>query len=57
MFTQAEIDRHNDIIACIRGYKEFIAGLVSWAFETELFFGVKREDVRTFGWVFLTPDL
>ncbi|KAF8962913.1 isoprenoid synthase domain-containing protein [Flammula alnicola] len=37
----------------IRALKDCIAGTIHWAYETELFFGKKGGEVRTFGWVFV----
>jgi hypothetical protein len=37
----------------IRALKDCIVGTVHWAYETELFFGKKGGEIRTFGWVFV----
>ncbi|KAF7305466.1 hypothetical protein HMN09_00799300 [Mycena chlorophos] len=38
----------------VRGLQDCIAGSLNWAYETELFFGTKGDDVRQYGWVFLS---
>ncbi|KAJ6632405.1 isoprenoid synthase domain-containing protein [Mycena sp. CBHHK59/15] len=37
----------------MRGLKDCIVGTLNWSYETELYFGVKGDEVRQFGWVFL----
>jgi hypothetical protein len=44
-----------DLPNYIRTLKDCIAGTIHWAYETELYFGTKGEEIRTFGWVFLSP--
>ncbi|KIY52784.1 terpenoid synthase [Fistulina hepatica ATCC 64428] len=39
----------------IQALKSCICGTLNWLYETELFFGMKAEMVRRFGWVFLLP--
>lgn len=36
----------------IQALKDCIVGSTHWLYETELFFGKKGAEVRTFGWVF-----
>ena len=33
--------------------KDCIVGTVNWLYETELYFGKKGSEIRTFGWVLL----
>lgn len=40
----------------VRGLRSLIAGTVNWVYETEIYFGKKGEEVRTFGWVFLNSN-
>ncbi|KAJ7595493.1 isoprenoid synthase domain-containing protein [Mycena floridula] len=47
-----EQDFH-DVSLLIQGLKDCIVGSLNWAYETELFFGTKGEEVRMFGWVFM----
>jgi hypothetical protein len=35
--------------------KDCIVGTVNWLYETELYFGKKGSEIRTFGWVFINP--
>ncbi|PPQ90350.1 hypothetical protein CVT25_007752 [Psilocybe cyanescens] len=37
----------------IRALKDCISAVIHWAYETELFFGKKGGEIRTFGWVFV----
>jgi hypothetical protein len=37
----------------IQALKDYIAGSIHWGYETELYFGQKGDEVRSFGWVFL----
>ncbi|TFK22528.1 hypothetical protein FA15DRAFT_565983, partial [Coprinopsis marcescibilis] len=37
----------------ILALKDYVIGSMHWGYETELFFGVKGDEVRSFGWVFL----
>jgi len=41
-----------DVKRYIQALKDCIAGSVHWVYETELFFGKKGGEVRSFGWVF-----
>ncbi|KNZ79049.1 Epi-isozizaene synthase [Termitomyces sp. J132] len=45
--------KSRDISSCVRTLKDYIVGTINWAYETELYFGKKGEEIRTFGWVFL----
>lgn len=38
----------------VRAMKDWIVGTVHWGYETELYFGQKGDEVRSFGWVFLS---
>ena len=44
--------RLEDVDRYIQALKDCIAGSVHWVYETELFFGKKGGEVRSFGWVF-----
>jgi hypothetical protein len=44
--------RLEDVKRYIQALKDCIAGSVHWVYETELFFGKKGGEVRSFGWVF-----
>lgn len=44
-----------DLHSCVQALKDCVAGTVNWVYETELYFGKKGEEIRTFGWVFLNP--
>ncbi|KAF8639374.1 hypothetical protein AX17_001530 [Amanita inopinata Kibby_2008] len=35
--------------------RDYISGTIYWFYETELYFGTKGEEVKAFGWVFLSP--
>jgi hypothetical protein len=39
----------------VQGLRDCVVGSINWAYETELYFGQKGEEVRAFGWVFLIP--
>lgn len=38
----------------VRAMKDWIVGTLHWGYESELYFGQKGDEVRSFGWVFLT---
>jgi hypothetical protein len=46
-----------DIRLYIQGVRDCVAAFVNWMYETELFFGKKGSEVRSFGWIFLTAGL
>jgi malonyl CoA-acyl carrier protein transacylase len=48
----ADQRREEDVKRYIQALKDCIVGSVHWVYETELFFGKKGGEVRTFGWVF-----
>ncbi|KAG6916361.1 hypothetical protein DXG01_007197 [Tephrocybe rancida] len=48
-----DLARLGDLPAYIQVLKDCIVGTINWAYETELYFGRKGEEIRTFGWVFL----
>ncbi|KAF8645362.1 hypothetical protein AX16_007865 [Volvariella volvacea WC 439] len=48
-------ETEEDIHALIQQMKDCIVGCANWIYETELYFGAKGEEVRSFGWVFLCP--
>jgi len=39
----------------ITSLKDYIVGTINWLYETELYFGKKGSEIRTFGWVFINP--
>jgi hypothetical protein len=41
-----------DVKRYVQALKDCIAGSMHWVYETELFFGKKGGEVRSFGWVF-----
>ncbi|EDR02543.1 uncharacterized protein LACBIDRAFT_309500 [Laccaria bicolor S238N-H82] len=46
-------EKRKEVERYVRGLRSLIAGTVNWVYETEIYFGKKGEEVRTFGWVFL----
>ncbi|EAU83581.1 hypothetical protein CC1G_07954 [Coprinopsis cinerea okayama7 len=38
----------------ILSLKDYIVGSIHWGYETELYFGTKGDEIRSFGWVFLS---
>lgn len=49
-FTQQVPEDLESYITCL---KDRIIGTINWAYETELYFRKRGEEIRTFGWVFL----
>ena len=49
----------NENLIAVRNYitrlKDCIVGTINWLYETELYFGKKGSEIRTFGWVFINP--
>ena len=49
----------NETLTAVQNYitrlKDCIVGTVNWLYETELYFGKKGSEIRTFGWVFINP--
>lgn len=45
----------SDVRLYIQRLRGCIVGYLNWAYESELYFGTKGEEVRSFGWVFLLP--
>ena len=49
----------NETLTMVQDYitrlKDYIVGTVNWLYETELYFGKKGSEIRTFGWVFINP--
>jgi len=49
----------NETLTIVQDYitrlKDYIVGTINWLYETELYFGKKGSEIRTFGWVFITP--
>jgi len=41
----------------VQALRNCIAGTINWAYETELYFGKKGDEIRAFGWVFLSPKM
>ncbi|TEB18655.1 hypothetical protein FA13DRAFT_1781202 [Coprinellus micaceus] len=50
---QSPDQRAAETARCIRAMKDWIVGTVHWGYESELYFGQKGDEVRSFGWVFL----
>ncbi|KAG5643456.1 hypothetical protein DXG03_000888 [Asterophora parasitica] len=50
-------DLASDLPSYVRTLRDCIVGTINWAYETELYFGRKGEEIRTFGWVFLNPKV
>ncbi|KAG6872341.1 hypothetical protein C0995_010559 [Termitomyces sp. Mi166 len=50
-----DLARLGDLPSYVQTLKDCIVGTINWAYETELYFGKKGEEIRTFGWVFLNP--
>ena len=46
-----------DIPSYIQALRDCVVGTINWTYETELYFGKKGEEVRSFGWVFLSQKL
>ncbi|KAF5376433.1 hypothetical protein D9615_008650 [Tricholomella constricta] len=46
-----------DLPSYVQTLKDCIVGTINWAYETELYFGRKGEEIRTFGWVFFNPKV
>jgi hypothetical protein len=50
---------NNETLAAVQDYitrlKDYMVGTVNWLYETELYFGKKGNEIRTFGWVFINP--
>lgn len=47
--------RLGDLPSYVQTLRDCIVGTINWAYETELYFGRKGEEIRNFGWVFLNP--
>ncbi|GLB42635.1 hypothetical protein LshimejAT787_1200840 [Lyophyllum shimeji] len=45
-----------DLPSYVHTFRDCVVGTINWAYETELYFGKKGEEIRTFGWVFLNPQ-
>jgi hypothetical protein len=49
----------NETLIAVQDYitrlKDCMVGTVNWLYETELYFGKKGSEIRTFGWVFINP--
>ncbi|KAF8880999.1 hypothetical protein BD779DRAFT_1675667 [Infundibulicybe gibba] len=43
----------DNVRAYVQALRDCVAGTVHWVYETELYFGQKGEEVRSFGWIFL----
>jgi hypothetical protein len=46
-----------DISSYVQALRACVVGTINWAYETELYFGKKGEEIRSFGWVFLNQKL
>jgi hypothetical protein len=38
----------------VRGLQDCIVGVAHWIYQTERYFGQRNEDVKMFGWIFLS---
>lgn len=47
----------SDVTSYVQALRDCIVGTINWAYETELYFGKKGEEIRTFGWIFLDENL
>jgi hypothetical protein len=45
----------DDVRLFVRGLRDVMIGAVHWLYETEFYFDNKGDEVRQFGWVFLSP--
>ncbi|KAF6745643.1 hypothetical protein DFP72DRAFT_1051248 [Ephemerocybe angulata] len=45
-----------EVAKYVRAMKDWIMGSIHWGYETEVYFGVKGDEVRSFGWVFLVRN-
>ncbi|KAF5318295.1 hypothetical protein D9611_014342 [Ephemerocybe angulata] len=45
-----------EVAKYVRAMKDWIVGSIHWGYETEVYFGVKGDEVRSFGWVFLVRN-
>ncbi|KAF8057540.1 isoprenoid synthase domain-containing protein [Lyophyllum atratum] len=52
-----DLARLGDLPSYVQTLRDCIVGTINWAYETELYFGKKGEEIRTFGWVFLKPPV
>jgi Terpene synthase family 2, C-terminal metal binding len=50
-------DGERDIRLYVQGVRDCVAAFINWMYETELFFGKKGSEVRSFGWIFLTAGV
>ncbi|KAF8063271.1 isoprenoid synthase domain-containing protein [Lyophyllum atratum] len=53
MADGGDLARLGDLPSYVQTLRDCIVGTINWAYETELYFGRKGEEIRTFGWVFL----
>ena len=42
-----------DLPSYVQSLRDCVVGTINWAYETELYFGKKGEEIRSFGWIFL----
>jgi len=55
--TPDAVTQHRaDIAHYARALIDMIVGTIHWGYETELYFGQKGDEVRSFGWVFLAHN-
>jgi hypothetical protein len=47
----------DDVSSYVQALRDCVAGTINWVYETELYFGKKGDEIRTFGWVFLSQNL
>nr|BBH51507.1 putative sesquiterpene synthase [Clitopilus sp.] len=46
-----------DLTVYVQMLRDCIVGTLNWIYETDLYFGKKGEEIRTFGWIFLSPKV
>ena len=51
-----EGQKRREMTRYIQGLKDYIIGSIHWGYETEMFFGTKGDETRSFGWVFSTDS-
>lgn len=49
-YDQAQVARY------VLSLRDYIIGSIHWGYETELYFGQKGGEIRSFGWVFLSSS-
>ena len=52
---EADPPEHPRAAEYVQGIRDWIIGFAYWIYETDLYFGELREQVKEFGWVFTWP--